>query len=365
RPRHTMALDACTREFPADIHARDQSRYRPRHDLLRQAVYESLPPGRRRDLHASIAVLIESTAHPDTIDLAHHWYFAGESAQAYAANLKAAELAERLHAPPSARIHLQRSMECWEELNPDAPRADLLARTAVAAELEGHFEHAARLAEQALDLASDAAERASCLERLMLSRWRGGDGHGAETAFSDALAALPSEAPSALRARVLAGCDWFQWVSFHPDEARHLAGAGVAAAADVTDEQIRCRVLLSWGITRSETDEGLTALRDARQLAVRADASEELARAHIAIALALNRHGRTIERADALQNGRREVSALGLARSFEAALDYQLVEVNLDLGRWDEAHALLADMRERGIGGVPAMFAYGEAAKLA
>jgi len=199
----------------------------------------------------------------------------------------------------------------------------------------------------------------------MLSRWRGDDGQSAETAFSDALATLPYDARSALRARVLAGCSWFQWVSFHPDQARHLADEALAAASDVADEQIRCRVLLSWGITRSETDEGLTALRDARELAVMADASEELARAHIAIGLALNRHGRTIERAAALQDGRREVSALGLARSFEAALDYQLVEVNLELGRWDEAHALLVDMRQRGIRGVPAMFACGEAAKLA
>jgi DNA-binding CsgD family transcriptional regulator/tetratricopeptide (TPR) repeat protein len=359
------AADALERAVAADVLAVDATGYTMRHDLLREAVHDALPPAQRRDLHGRIARALASRPRTDVTALAYHWYCAGEAAPAYATNLQSATLAERLHAPPSARMHLERALEFSDAAGAEGERAALLLRIAAAAELEGAWDRAAAWTEEVLELSQSAEERLLCLQRLMLYRWRGGDGHAAEAAFQELRSGLPSDASARVRARVLSSCAWFCYVSFHPDDAEQLADAALAAADECGDDVERCRALLSWGVSRGQPEIGLAALREARDLAAKLDVSEEFARSHIAIALALGRLGRSEERAGAIRVGLRELAAHGLARSFEAALEYQLVHALIELGEWDEADRLLADMRTRDLHGVPAMFASGHETMLA
>jgi hypothetical protein len=108
--RSTVAA-ALDRAFAADVLIADHKGYGMRHELLRDAVYEALPPARRRDLHARIAAALAAEPNPDPSALAHHWYEADEPAHAAVANLEAAALAERLHAPGEVHTFLERVLE--------------------------------------------------------------------------------------------------------------------------------------------------------------------------------------------------------------------------------------------------------------
>jgi DNA-binding CsgD family transcriptional regulator len=66
-----------------------------------------------------------------------------------------------------------------------------------------------------------------------------------------------------------------------------------------------------------------------------------------------------------LRAGLRYVAAHGLSRSVEAALYYMLAERLIELGRWDEAAAVLEANRGRDVGGIPAYFTTGYRARLA
>ena len=137
-------------------------------------------------------------------------------------------------------------------------------------------------------------------------------------------------------------------------------------AAEMTDASLeRCRALLAWGFARQDEEVGLAALRRARDLAVACDASDELARSHLALALSLTQLGRRNEREQALRDGLGPAAAHGLGGSYVPAMRYLLVELLLETGRWQEADKLLDESMERGVSGVPAMFIHACRALLA
>lgn len=111
------ALDACLQAgvlVPAGV------RYRFRHDLVRQALVEQMPPHRRVKLHREIAdLLAQQDAAP--ADVAKHWLAAGKPREAGPFLLAAAREAMRLAAFSDALRHLAPLLACEAE-NPEALR---------------------------------------------------------------------------------------------------------------------------------------------------------------------------------------------------------------------------------------------------
>lgn len=344
--------------------------YRMRHELLREAVYGAVPPVRRRQLHARLAAALAQAASPDLAALAHHWHQAGEPPAAAAANLAAAAVAERAHAPAEVHTYLQRVLEHFAALPADEAaaiggRAGVLARGAEAAYLSGAFAPAVALAEECLQAGGEPEELAARWERLARYRWVSADGAGAQHAHERSVALLPAHAPPPVRAQVLAGYAWYLAMSGRADEARPWSDRALAAA-DASGEPLdRCRALLAWGWARAEQDTGLAALRQARDLAVRRDAADELGRAHAALNLALRRPGVAPEREQVLRAGLGYAAAHGLGGSYTRVMAYLLGELLVQLGRWDEAGEVLAEMTGAGQTGLPAMFALAFQARLA
>lgn len=363
--------EALDRAVAADVLATDANGYRMRHELLQDAVYGALPAGRRRRLHARAAAVLGASPRPDAAALAHHWYWADEPTEAASANLAAAALAARLHAPGEMHRYLERVLEHFEALLPQQARAEggragLLARAAEAAHLSGAFERAVLLAEQSLALPDEPSLMAVRWERLARYCWVNRDGAGAQRAHEQSLEALPDDASAPVRARVLSGYGWYLGMAHRPDEARPWCERALEAADASGQPLERCRALLAWGWSRSDEEAGLAALRAARDLAVACDAGEELARAHGTLGLSLQRlGGRTAEREQVLRDGLAGVAAHGLGRSYEPVIRYLLAETLLDVGRWDEAHELLEEVVARGVVGVPAMFTHADRARLA
>jgi DNA-binding CsgD family transcriptional regulator/tetratricopeptide (TPR) repeat protein len=361
------ASDALTTGVESDLLIVDDHGYRVRHDLLKEAVYDALPPLHRRDLHERVAQVLSEVAAGDPAELAQHWQLAGHAEESAGASLEAAASAERAQAPGAAHTHLQRVLSLWPGLSDDlraraGGRDEVLRRTAVAAERDGSFAEAVALTEERLTL---EAGRPQVWERLARYRWQSGDGPGAQAAYEKAVELLPSDAPPEVQAKVLSGHAWFLGVTSQTARAARLSERALAASAGISDASVRWQALLSWGIARLDQQEGLAALDEARQLAVSLDAGYEVAISDLWRNVSLHSLGRFRESEAALTAGIRYVAAHGLARSVEAALLYMVAELMLELGRWDEAAAAIDANRGRGVEGVPGYFTSGYRARLA
>ena len=85
----------------------DSVGYRFCHDLLREAVYEDVPPGRRRELHRRVAELLANRADVEPAVLGRHWQLAGEREKRVASMAAAAEAGCRM--PRPRRTHITNS----------------------------------------------------------------------------------------------------------------------------------------------------------------------------------------------------------------------------------------------------------------
>ncbi|HSI93035.1 MAG TPA: AAA family ATPase [Jiangellaceae bacterium] len=354
----------------ANVLAAAGTGYRMRHELLREAVYGAVPPARRRQLHRRVAAALQTRPVPDVAALAYHWFQADEPTQAALANLAAADLAERVHAPVEVQSYLRGVLVHAAALPAERAaavggRAGLLARAAEAAYLGGAFEQAVELAEQCIAAGAKPAELAVRWERLARYRWVARDGAGTEEAHERSLALLPDDAPVAARIRVLAGYAWHLAMWGRTTDARRWSEPALAAADAGGEPLDRCRALLAWGLTNADQDAGLAALREARDLAAECDASDELLRAYAGIDLAHRRLGRIAEREPALRDGLALAVAHGLNGTYAPVMRYLLAELLLHCGRWDEAGELLDQITASRAGGVPAVFTHAYRARLA
>jgi DNA-binding CsgD family transcriptional regulator/tetratricopeptide (TPR) repeat protein len=343
-----------------DIVVVDRSGYRLRHDLLREAVLDTVAPGRRRVLHGRVAAALADRRSADAAVLAEHWAQAGELDHAAVASLRAARHAQLLHAPASVLRHLSRVIETWSDLDSECraqcgPLDGLLGRAAAAAEGCGEYATAVALAQQRLDAVrpldgatgaeqpgggvsgSDAALR---WERLGRYRWENGDGAGAHAAYTEAARILPDSASDAVRAQVLSGLAWHFAASYRDEDARRVASQARSAVPGVEDLLIRWQVYLAAGIAWAGTAAGHSDLVESIRLATARSAEREMAISRLWLDICDEDRMTCAEREANLQAALRSASVDG-SGGFVAAVRYRLGALFIDLGRWDEASELL------------------------
>ena len=97
--------------------------FRFRHALLAEAVYATLLPGEREELHGRLAEELARSAAAAPAELAPHWAAAGRTREALAASVEAARQAEAVFGLAEALAHLERALALWAAV-PDA--ADLV-----------------------------------------------------------------------------------------------------------------------------------------------------------------------------------------------------------------------------------------------
>ena len=365
-----MVATALDRAVGAQILVTDGNGYRMRHELLGEAVYSNLPAGQRRRLHRRIAEALTGAPRPDATALARHWYDGEVPTQAGLANLEAAALAERLHAPGEAFTYLERALEHFDALPASRAaavdgRAGLMVRAAEAAHRAGAHDRAVALVKEALEIGDEASVSAVRWERLGLYCWVTRNGAGAREAYETAVAVLPNDAPAQIRAQVLAGYGMYLMMANRTDDARNWSAKALDAAIESGEALQQCRALLAWGYSRADDEAGLAALWRARDLAVACDAGEELTRIHAGLDQALRRQGRIAEREQMMRDGISYAAAHGLGKSFGLPMNYMLAEVLLDAGRWDEADEILATFEPRALTGIHPMFTNAYRARLA
>jgi DNA-binding NarL/FixJ family response regulator len=223
--------------------------YAFRHALLQEAVYGDLLPGEQVRLHAAYARVLAADPDGAAAELAHHCLASHDLAGALAASVRAAEEAEAVLAPVEALGQLSNALRLWDRV-PDAAaaagigRTGLALRAAAAASAAGELERAAGLARDAgggAEAGRDPALAARAYERLGMYLFDAGRIEEALDARARAVALVPAQPPTRLRARVTAAIAQALVNARRRDEARRWceealeAARGAGSVADEAD----------------------------------------------------------------------------------------------------------------------------------
>ncbi|MEW2386575.1 AAA family ATPase [Micromonospora sp. NPDC047707] len=331
--------------------------YAFRHVLIRDALYEALLPGERVRLHRRLGQAAEDlgevTSHAEA---ARHWYAASDLPRAVTATWQAVESARATYAHAAQLRLLERLLEMWPQV-PDAEdrigktRAELLCEAVEAAHESGEPKHGLRLAEEALAAAHAAGMpvvAARVLERrARILRYLGLPGPGDD--LEAALALVPAQPPTPLRARLVAYLAQRRYVERDLKRARDLVEQALAAADRAGDpyaEAHAMTTLASMDGEEGRIDAAGDGFRSVREVSRRIGVPMLAVRADIEEVDILTTRGLYSDAIELAQRGLRRAADTGLARTLGVRVATHMVESMLAVGQWDEALEVLGHAEE-------------------
>jgi DNA-binding CsgD family transcriptional regulator/tetratricopeptide (TPR) repeat protein len=338
-----------------------RERYAFRHALLQEAVYDDLLPGERTRLHSTFARTLESRRATDgshAAEVAYHWFAAHDLPRALESAVMAGLAAEAGYAFPEAVELYERAIELWDQV-PDAEvragrdRTELLAMIASVA----RFHEPARAvsfvqnAIALVDETRDPVRSALLHERLGRYAWIAGQGEVAKAGYRTALGLMPSEPPTAARARVIAGYGQILMLSARFAESLAFCEEAIEIARAVGARDIEGHATNTRGHDRAmlgDVEGGLEDLRAASGIADEVHILDDLGRANANTVWILQSAGRHEEAIELAQVGIAMTARLGLLRFFGTHLMAGAAEDLFRLGRWDEADAMVLRGEEAG-----------------
>jgi DNA-binding CsgD family transcriptional regulator/tetratricopeptide (TPR) repeat protein len=323
--------------------------FRFRHALLAEAIYTTVLPGEREELHARLAQELARSAAASPAELAPHWAAAGRSSEALAASIDAAREAEAVFGLAEAHAHLERALTLWPAVPDPAALAglDLAELCAWAGALAGQVGAATRaveLARRAIELVGAQDPHRSALLHVALGEYLLdiGSNHGLVAEFERAVELVPAEPPSAERAYAVGSLAGGLMVDWRHADSLPIAEQALALARDIGAREAEVRALTVLGgdlayLGRGE--EGLASFRQALQLAEEIGDRLGLERAYANCTDALTMLGRPRESARLAQSGLDAMRRWGIE---SALLVSNRIEALLAIGDWDEADSVSA-----------------------
>src|SRR5215218_1982088 len=320
--------------------------FRFRHALLAEAIYVTLLPGEREELHARLAAELARAPQPMAAELAKHWAAAGRAPEALVASVAAGREAEAVFGLAEALQHLERALEFWD-LVPEAAELvglDLAALLVWAAEVAnemGAGPRAVELVRRAIALVVDDLVRAALLhESLGRFLVASGSYEAALAAFGTAVDLVPAEPITPERVHVLAAFGHGLMLGWRHDRSREVCKQALELARQVGVRRSEFRALGVLGVDLAylgRTEEGLGCLWEALRLAEDSGVPDDLGRAYIFLTDVLTMLGRPRESV--------QVAAAGIALARRYGREYggnmplvvNYAEALFDLGEWDEA----------------------------
>jgi DNA-binding CsgD family transcriptional regulator/tetratricopeptide (TPR) repeat protein len=320
--------------------------FRFRHALLAEAIYTTILPGEREELHTRLAHELAGRVAPPA-ELARHWAAAGRTAEALAASVEAARQAEAVFGLAEAHAHLERALALWHAV-PDAPElarldlAQLCSRAAELASQTGAALRAVELARQAIELVGEEDPPRAASLHVSLGRYlhRSGRADIFLDAFARSVELAPAQPPSSERAQALAALANGLMLAWRHDESLAVCEEALAIARAVGERGAEVTALTVLGVDLAylgRGDEGLAQLRLALQLAEENGDPIALERAYIDLTDVLTMLGRLTE------STRLAEAALEVLRPYgmdHSTLVANRIEALLAMGEWDEADSL-------------------------
>jgi DNA-binding CsgD family transcriptional regulator/tetratricopeptide (TPR) repeat protein len=336
----------------------DESSYRFRHALLREAAYGALLPGERARLHRALALAL--TEHPElgatgpghaAMELADHWTQAADWPEALRASLTAANAAAAVIAMPEAYAYFERALAAGDLIPADSPawdgidRIDLDMETADAGYMSGETTRAVELVRRALaalDEHSDPRRAAICYTMLGRNAWAIGDSQLALDSLHHAAALLPADTPSLELAGILAEEARSLMLMSHFDRAEATARKAIAIARAVGARMEEGHALNTLGCIladRGDIDQGLALVRESLAIAEELGNPDQLYRAYNNLAHVLGTAGRLEEAAALVFEGdSKDDKFIGIRLG---AAGQNSADSLIRLGRLEEAEDLL------------------------
>ena len=316
--------------------------FRFRHPLLAEAVYSTILPGEREELHARLAGELSRTAAASPAELAPHWAAAGRAAEALTASVEAARQAEAVFGLAESAAHLERALALW----PAVPGAAALTRLDLAglcswaaglASQTGASPRAAELARRAIELAGDQDPARAALLHVDLGvySYANGSNEAGLAAFERAVELAPPS--SAERAQALAAFGTGLHMAWRHEESRVVCEQALALARATQARAAELRALTELGSDLAylgRGEEGLARLGQAVRLAEQTGDPIALQRAYITLTDVLTMLGRPGESARVGEAGLAAVRRYGADATVLVA---NQVEALLAVGDWDEA----------------------------
>jgi tetratricopeptide (TPR) repeat protein len=324
--------------------------FRFRHALLAEAIYTTLLPGEREELHARLADELARGEPPAAAaELAPHWAAARRAPEALIASVEAAREADAVSGPAEALAHLERALGLWADV-PDAAElvgldlAELSSWAAHRAIQTGAAPRAVELGRQAIALVGDGDPlRAALLhERLGPYLLMAGSRDAALAAFERAVELVPPDPPSPERAQVLAALGHALMLTWRHEESLSTCERALELARAVGNGRAERRALTVLGVDRAylgHGDEGLAHLRRALELAQESGVAEDVYRAYVCLTDVLTMLGRLRESA---QLTAAAVDVMGRYGIELGALVSNQIEALVAIGEWDEADRVSA-----------------------
>jgi DNA-binding NarL/FixJ family response regulator len=335
---------------------RRTGQYAVRHALVREAIYGDLLPAERSRMHGRIAEALDRYNGADTAaERARHWSLAHDSSRALLASIEAGMAADRIFGYGEALAHFERAIELWGREPPPPGSASLdlislLARAAQAARWMGDSARAVELCQRALDAfdhPSDPLRAARLYERL--GRYQPWNVDASLDAYARALDLLPDDgAAERMRLHVdeaLAFTYLGRW-----EDSRHKATIAIGLAQGEETLAIESSALGVRGVAVAflgHPDEGERDLREALELARRADSTEDLAQIHLDLGEVLRLQGRIAEALATMLEGEQVADAAGAYESYGNFMAVNAADDLLRLGRWDELSDRLRELEAR------------------
>ncbi|GAA4893263.1 hypothetical protein GCM10023237_09300 [Streptomyces coeruleoprunus] len=319
-----------------------------RHALVRDALYRSVPWGRRRRHHQVLAECLAARGAPPEA-VAEHWIAAHEPGRARPLLLAAAERHCAVHAYRDAAALVRRALGVWPEDADPAGRLAALEHLADCAELCGERESAvavwadvARLRQSTGDLAAaGTAYRRLANSAGLLGDWpRSAD---ARESAADAYAAAGVRGEAAVERLALA--DQLKSAAWHSkalDQA--VAAAEDAEAAARTD--LRARALALQGSLLSALGDGPRGVEVARSglaLALAGEPPEATGEAYYELGEALAYAADYGAAADAIDSALELCRAHGVTELAQVCFTCVSPVVRL-MGDWDRSLAICGEV---------------------
>ncbi len=321
--------------------------------LARDAVYEDMLPGERVRLHAAYGEALSAAPElaggeaPVAAMLARHWYAAHDLPRALGASVEAGR-ATAGYAPAEAQRHYERALELWPQVSDAEERCgldqvELLRLAAEAAYYARNLERGVSLLDEALAQPGGVRVPLLVLRGTTLREW--GRSDAAIATLRDAVAAVGPGDSGETRALVLNVLAATHMRVGDMEQAEATVERALTAAREAGASLQEAQALATLGSVRAywgrSPDEGLEALREARDIARRIGDQPLAVRASINLSDVLTLQGRYAEAVEVTAAGRELTERTGMTRSLGVYLVANEVEALLLLGRWDEAEALL------------------------
>ena len=314
-----------------------------RHALLAEAVYTTVLPGEREEIHGRLAAYLAETPDASPAELARHWTAAGRPADALPAWVEAARRAERMSGLAEAHAHLERTLALWDRV----PAADEIAGLELAevcawgARLASHVGAATRAVEltrRAIALTPADPPNQLALLHIRLGQYLRETGHdpAALAAVEQAVALVPEHPASHERAFALSALASELVTLWRFSEALPLAREALGEARAVGAHEAEVRALMALGaamVHRGDGDGGIACEETALEVAKSTGDLLGLERAYVNLTDLLTIVGRHRAAAALAAVGTEELHRLGV---LSAVLTANHVEALFALGEWDE-----------------------------